>query len=447
MTITVAGPNAVSTWNEIASATVNVPGAATGTPEEQRPNYAADLATVHVAIYDAVMAIVGTHQPYAVIPPSAAADASQEAAVGSAAYRVLLGLFPARTAQYQAAYDGFIAAIADGPAKTKGIAIGAEAAAAILALRANDGRSVVLATYVPGTGPGQFRGLNPVNRNGPYIKPFALTSNAQFRAPAPPALTSAAYAADFNETRTLGSATSTTRTADQSQLALFGTSTPPLYWQVNMRTFATTNRSLAEHARLMAMVWVAHERLRQRLLRLEVLLREVASDFGDHARRHRRQLRDRSRCGVGPGRADAQPSGIPGSAQLHLGCHGGDPHRLLRNAEHHVRFRRRGPGNGNHAALHVDAGHDPGNPARAHRRRHALPHLDGRGRGPRPQRRAVDRGEQVQGTLSECGIGALPLGAWHPEIKTDRGIWMSNTWAVRAGVPTSSRQTTVRLIR
>jgi hypothetical protein len=257
VTITVAGPNAVSTWNGIASATVNLPGAATGTPEEQRPNYAADLATVHVAIYDALMAIVGTHQPYAVIPPSAAADASQEAAVASAAYRVLLGLFPARTAQYQAAYDASIAAIPDSPAKTKGLAIGAEAAAGTLALRANDGRSVVLATYVPGTGPGQFRGLNPINRNFPYIKPFALTSNAQFRAPAPPALTSAAYAADFNETRALGSTTSTTRSADQSQLALFGTSAPPLYWQVNMRVFATTSRSLAEHARLMAMVWVA----------------------------------------------------------------------------------------------------------------------------------------------------------------------------------------------
>jgi hypothetical protein len=257
VTITVVGPNAVSTWNEIASATVNLPAASTGTPEEQRPNFGADLATVHVAIYDAVMAIVGTHQPYAVVPPSAAADASQEAAVGSAAYRVLLGLFPARTAQYQAAYDGFIAGIVDGPAKTKGIAIGAEAAAGILGLRANDGRSIALETYVPGTAPGQFRGLNPVARNGPYIKPFALTSNAQFRAPAPPALTSAAYAADLNETRTLASATSTTRTADESQLALFGTSTPPLYWQLNLRMFATTSRSLADQARLMAMLWVA----------------------------------------------------------------------------------------------------------------------------------------------------------------------------------------------
>jgi hypothetical protein len=149
-----------------------------------------------------------------------------------------------------------MAGIADGPAKTQGVTIGAEVAAGILVLRANDGRSVALETYVPGTGPGAFRGLNPVNRNLPYIKPFALTSNDQFRAPAPPALTSAAYAADLNETRTLGSATSATRTADENTLALFGTSTPILYWQTNMRTFATTSRSLAEQARLMAMVWV-----------------------------------------------------------------------------------------------------------------------------------------------------------------------------------------------
>ena len=257
ITIVTVGPNPVSTWNEIASATVNVSGAATGTPEERLPNASADLATLHVAIYDAVMAIVGTHEPYAITASSAAPDASQEAAVGSAAYRVLLGLFPARTALYQSAYETYMAGIADGLAKTKGTAIGVEVAASILALRANDGRSVVLPAYVPGTGPGQFRGTNPANRNGPYIKPFGLTSNAQFRAPEPPALTSAAYAADLNETRLLGSATSTARTADQTTLALFGTSPPPLYWQTNMRTFATTGRSLAEQARLIAMVWVA----------------------------------------------------------------------------------------------------------------------------------------------------------------------------------------------
>ncbi|MEO7338160.1 MAG: vanadium-dependent haloperoxidase [Caldimonas sp.] len=257
VTITPAGPNAVSYWNEVATATINVPGTATGTAEEQRPNYGVDLATVHVAIYDAVMAIVGTHRPYAITPSSAVATASQEAAVAAAAYRVLLGLFPARTAQYQSAYDSYLATLADGPPKTQGLAIGAEVAAGILALRANDGRSVVLSAYVPGTGPGQFRGTNPANRFFAYIKPFALDYNAQFRAAIPPALDGAVYAADLNETEALGSATSTTRTADQTALARFGTEPPPVYWPANMRVFATTSRSLAEQARLMALVWVA----------------------------------------------------------------------------------------------------------------------------------------------------------------------------------------------
>ncbi len=257
VTITVAGPNAVSYWNEVASNTVNVAGTVTGTPEEKLPNYPVDLATVHIAIYDAAMAIAGTHQPFAVTPASASASASMDAAVASAAYRVLVGLFPTRTAQYQAAYDSYLLTIPGGTPKTQGLAIGAEVAAAILTLRANDGRSVVLPTYVPGTQPGQFRGTNPINRFASSIRPFVVTSNSQFRAPGPPALTSAAYAADVNETKALGSATSTTRTADQTELARFGTSPPPLYWEPNMRVFATTNRSVAEQARLMAMIWVA----------------------------------------------------------------------------------------------------------------------------------------------------------------------------------------------
>jgi len=68
VTISPAGPNAVSYWNEVATTTVNVPASATGTAEEQRPTNAVDLATVHVAIYDAVIAIAGSHQPYAITP-------------------------------------------------------------------------------------------------------------------------------------------------------------------------------------------------------------------------------------------------------------------------------------------------------------------------------------------------------------------------------------------
>jgi PAP2 superfamily len=258
VTITITGPNAVSHWNEIATNTVNVPASATGvgTAAEQRPNSAVDLATVQVAVYDAVIAIAGSHRAYAITPTSPTAGASQEAAAAAAAYGVLLGLFPNRTAQYQAAYDTFLATLPNDNARTLGLAVGAEVAAGILARRAGDGRMVVLPPYVPGTAPGQFRGVNPIGRPNAYIKPFVLASNNQFRAPPPPALDSATYAADVNETAALGSATGTRRTADQTEVARFHTMPPPQFWPLNMRNFAMTNRTLAEHARLMAMVWV-----------------------------------------------------------------------------------------------------------------------------------------------------------------------------------------------
>lgn len=190
--------NAVAYWNKIASDTVNVPAATTGPAEEQRPIAWVDLATVHVAIYDAVNAIAGTHRAFAVTPATPAASASQEAATAASAYGVLKGLFPNRGAQYQAAYDAYLAALPDGDAKARGIALGTEVATAIVALRANDGRSTAV-TYTAKTMPGNFRGVNPVGPFFPYVKPFALTSAAQFRAAPPPALDSASYAADFNE--------------------------------------------------------------------------------------------------------------------------------------------------------------------------------------------------------------------------------------------------------
>ncbi|MDB5857024.1 MAG: hypothetical protein JWQ76_713 [Ramlibacter sp.] len=257
VSMAVVGPNAISRWYEVASTTALLPASATGTPEEQRPNATVDLATVQLAVYDALMAIVGTHKPYAITPATPGADASQEAAIAAATYGVLKGLFPSRSASYQGEYDSYLATSVAGPARTAGLAIGSEAAAGMLALRANDGRSVALAPYVPGTAPGQFRGTNPIGRFNAYIKPFTLTSNAQFRAPGPPALDSAAYAADVNETMRLGSLTSTTRSAEQTELARFATENPGTFWARTLRTFIMTEGSLAEHARLLAMLSTA----------------------------------------------------------------------------------------------------------------------------------------------------------------------------------------------
>jgi hypothetical protein len=92
----------------------------------------------------------------------------------------------------------------------------------------------------------------------PSIRLFALTSAAQSRAPGPAALTSAAYAADFNETRSMGGATSTSRTAEQSVGARFHTEAPPVFWTRNLRPFIMTNRPLADQARLGGLLWVVH---------------------------------------------------------------------------------------------------------------------------------------------------------------------------------------------
>jgi hypothetical protein len=250
--------NPVAYWNRIASDTINQPATPTvGTPEERRPHGQVDLATTHVAIYDAVIAIAGTHMPFATSPTSDPAGASQEAAVAAAAYGVLKALFPSRSAQYQDAYDSFVASIPAGTAKTRGLAVGAEVASKVVALRANDGRSTV-ATYTPGTGPGEFRGVNPINTHVPYMRPFTLTSAAQFRLPQPPSLGSSAYAADLAEVQALGSATSTQRTAAQLEAARFHTENPGIFLSRNYRSFAMDSRSIADNARLMAMLWVTH---------------------------------------------------------------------------------------------------------------------------------------------------------------------------------------------
>jgi hypothetical protein len=250
------GPNVVSRWHDVAGLVTAAPASPTGaTPEERRGG--PDMATIQLAVYDAVIAIAGGYKPYAVMPGAPTAGASMEAAANEAAYRVLLGLFPSRSAMYQGLYDTILAEIPAGSAKTLGIAVGADVARAMLTLRANDGRSVALTDYVPGTAAGDFRGLNPVNRQAPYIKPLALTSLAQFRPAGPPALGSGQYATDFDEVKAYGGTVSALRTAEQLEVARFHTAPPGRNIPINMQQFATSHASLADNARVMAALHTA----------------------------------------------------------------------------------------------------------------------------------------------------------------------------------------------
>lgn len=234
------GANAVSLWGERGAATITQPASATGTPEERRPVYQLDMATLHLAIHEAI---------------GAAPPASHEAAAHAAGYTVLKTLFPQRSAQYQGAYDAAVAALPSGTAKDVGLAIGAERTARVLARRADDGRWAEITPAVPGTAPGEFRGTNPINQTLPRVKPFTLDSVAQFRSPPPPALDSTVWAADLAETQARGGEG---KPASEREVedARFHTEPPPLFFTRNLNRLARSQATLADNARLMALLWV-----------------------------------------------------------------------------------------------------------------------------------------------------------------------------------------------
>ena len=224
-------------------------------------------AAMNTAMYDAVNSIARTHQPYHV-DMTADPGTSREAAAAQAAHRVLSGLIPASQASYDAALANSLSSVPDGAGKTAGIALGNTVGAAILALRANDGANAVV-PYTPGSAPGDWRPTPPANAAAAApqwgsITPWAMSSPTQFRNPdGPPALDSPEYTAAFNEVKAIGSATSSTRTADQSNIAQYwagqtGTSTPLGHWNRIAQTVAESQgNTLEENARLFALVGIA----------------------------------------------------------------------------------------------------------------------------------------------------------------------------------------------
>ena len=251
------GNNPVAQWHQIGAAVITSPALAVGTEEERRPMFAVDMATLQVAIYDAVVSVSGSHEPL-IAGLRAEPGLPQEPAVHAAAYTVLSGLFPNRAAQYEPAYQAALAALPVGTPTDRALSVGREVARQVLARRANDGRWTPLPAYAPGNRPGEFRGLNPVNRTYPFIRPFSVRSNAQFRAADPPPLGSAEYAADLKEVQDYGAMNSSLRNAEQLEAARFQTMAPPLFSTSNLQQFATSHETLAGNARAMAMLYVAH---------------------------------------------------------------------------------------------------------------------------------------------------------------------------------------------
>jgi hypothetical protein len=224
------------------------------------------LAILHAAIYDAVNGIARTYEPY-LVQSNVPASASRDVAASAAAHLALVNLFPATASSFDALDAAILAAIPDGPHKTAGIVWGQFVANQILAARANDGSNAIV---LPpgGNGPGVWMPTPPafipyLLPQWGFVVPFGMNSSSQFRPPGPPALDSQQYAADYEEVKELGAAVGSTRTEEQTEIALFwadgaGTETPPGHWNSIAQTIAAARgNTLEENARLFALLNIA----------------------------------------------------------------------------------------------------------------------------------------------------------------------------------------------
>jgi hypothetical protein len=260
---------AVIHWNQVAASTLAAsPQPAGGAP----PTTHINLGMVQGAVYDAVNAITPKHHRPYLLNRRFSASASGEAAIATAAYRVLTHIIETVPASIpfanQAtllqtvadAHTASLAAIPDNSFKRQGIDAGNAAADAMIAAREGDGRFGP-SQWVPNSNAGHW---DPVAPNGTIVQdptpwvglvePFLMESSSQFRSPGPLALTSSAYTAEFNEVKALGRATGSTRTDEQTYIAKWWQSNPVVSWNAVARDLVARNDlDAAESARLFAM--------------------------------------------------------------------------------------------------------------------------------------------------------------------------------------------------
>jgi PAP2 superfamily protein/hemolysin type calcium-binding protein len=242
-------------WNDAVREAIRIGG----TPA---PAAGRIMAITHAAVYDSVNALDRTHEVY-LVDALAHPRASREAAVAAAAHRALVAFYPTQAATLDAKLAASLATVPDGKAEDDGVALGRSVADQILSLRRNDGSGVVLPPYLGSTEPGQWRPTPPANAPGlaPHwggVTPFTMTSGHQFRPEGPPALTSAEYTAAFNEVKELGAAGSTSRSAEETEIALFWVGASPSHWnQITAGVSQARGLTLSENARLFALLNLA----------------------------------------------------------------------------------------------------------------------------------------------------------------------------------------------
>lgn len=260
-----ARADAVADWNLIA-----VQRIAAANPAHPPPVTFIDMAIVQAAIYDAAQAIERRYKPYHV--EIAGASGSPAAATAKAARDVLVNLFPDQTPTIDNIYNQYLIDHSLSSADP-GVAVGATAASGIIALRANDGRFPPgQMPFVGGSNPGEWRPTDSFIGTPPApppfspmaapwvanVTPFALKSGDQFRAGPPPPLTSHNYTRDYNEVKAMGARFNSSRTDEQTDLALFWATNYVALWNRALRDIAEAqNLNIGDSARLFALVDLA----------------------------------------------------------------------------------------------------------------------------------------------------------------------------------------------
>ncbi len=258
----------VTDWNSVTLKVIK-------TSKTAPPIAAYNLALVQGAVFDAVNTIEHKYATYHTSGITAPLNASVEAAAAAAAYQVLVKLYPTQTSIFDAQLVKSLARVADGQSETDGVKLGKDVANEILAWRSNDGAAVAIAgtnnTYKPDPNktPGAWQptpdGFKPaVLPEWGNVTPFIIGNANTYIPPAPPAIGSEQYAIELNQVKALGGKDSTTRTADQTEIATFwaydrpGTYTPPgQYNEIAQLAAGNRHSSIIENARLFATLNIA----------------------------------------------------------------------------------------------------------------------------------------------------------------------------------------------
>jgi len=215
------------------------------------------MAIVQVSVFEAANAITRRY-PASRLNVTAAPGASVDAAVAAATRTALLKLMPVQQAAIDADYQTALRVVPDSRAKADGIAVGEQAATAIVASCADDG-AVAPNTYRPYATAGVYVPTAfPAVPHWGKRRPWVMTSGNQFRPGPPPSLTSAVWKRDFEEIKAIGAMNSSKRTPEQAAIARFWEATAPaVYWPIARSVATAPGRDVTDNARLLAMAAMA----------------------------------------------------------------------------------------------------------------------------------------------------------------------------------------------